>query len=402
MVFSGQWVRTIRSQKWIQQSRSIEHRNALLFSCGVATATVALYHVSTFAKYPRKITQNFSAIKDENGNAGTFRSNLDLIAKASAFSAFSQQPRTSSCEGLLYTETDFPDGYSEADRFKDVLRFHRSLLSDYIERWVLKSQSNNSSVAWPRNVPNADEIASLEMDYSFCQRSPNYRDSTQACQDLQFRIGSYYLASEDPDRQKKGFGLIKDLAERGHADGMCYYGILLNQGAIEGVDANPELAVVWWRRCVDFHRHIWAAYEMGVAFYTGEGVPENVDLASKFFRHAAHFGHAGAAYVLGDMLLNGVGVERDRATALEWLVTAAELGHPLAQERVIIVIQQEEEALEKGKSPVRHETLKWAKKPGREVLIERKYTVGGGPRNPTVLQRRKTVVKESVQNKGHA
>jgi TPR repeat protein len=187
-----------------------------------------------------------------------------------------------------------------------------------------------------------------------------------------------------------------------------YLGILLNQGKIEGVEENPELAVVWWRRCVDYHRHIWASFEMGVAFYTGEGVPENAALASRFFRQAAHFGHAGAAYVLGDMLLNGVGVERDRATALEWLVTAAELGHPLAQERVIIVIQQEYEALEKGDSipENKDETLKWVNNPdnkrAREVQIERRYTIGGGTRNPVVLNRRKTIVKESLQDEGRS
>jgi len=147
---------------------------------------------------------------------------------------------------------------------------------------------------------------------------------------------------------------------------------------------------------------------MGVAFYTGEGVAENIALASKFFRQAAHFGHAGAAYVLGDMLLNGMGLERDRATALEWLVTAAELGHPLARERVIIVIQQEYESLSKGKGLPDHreETLKWMSNPdakrAKEVLIERRYTIGGGTRNPEVLRRRKTTVKESLHGKGKA
>lgn len=63
-------------------------------------------------------------------------------------------------------------------------------------------------------------------------------------------------------------------------------GILLNEGNIEGVEANPKQAVVWWRQCVDYHRHIWASFEMGVALYTGEGVAENPALASKYFRQA--------------------------------------------------------------------------------------------------------------------
>ena len=69
----------------------------------------------------------------------------------------------------------------------------------------------------------------------------------------------------------------------------CSLGILLNEGNIEGVEANPKQAVVWWRRCVDYHRHIWAAFEIGVALYTGEGVAENPVLASKYFRQAGRF-----------------------------------------------------------------------------------------------------------------
>eukprot|EP00523_Entomoneis_sp_CCMP467_P005543 CAMPEP_0168748004 /NCGR_PEP_ID=MMETSP0724-20121128/15951_1 /TAXON_ID=265536 /ORGANISM="Amphiprora sp., Strain CCMP467" /LENGTH=494 /DNA_ID=CAMNT_0008795817 /DNA_START=154 /DNA_END=1635 /DNA_ORIENTATION=+ len=329
---------------------------------------------------------------------------------------------------LLYTEKDFPDGYTESDRFIEVLRFHRSLLPDYIDRWIINNNNHpTKTMSWPTNVPSAQDIHSLQMDFHFCQRSPNYRNMTQTCQDLQFRIACYWLSTAtSPENQQKGFHLIKDLAERGHADGMCYYGILLNQGTIPGVEAQPEQAVVWWRRAVDYHRHIWACYELGVAFYTGEGVPENAPLASRFFRRAAHFGHAGAAYVLGDLLLNGNirrrrsgsgdsgdsgsanddGIPRDRATALEWLVTAAELGHPLAQERVIIVIQQDSAAYEdtngQGLWPeTKEETLKWTSHPdspqARQVLIERRYTIGGGTRNPIVMKRRKTVVEESVQ-----
>ena len=145
---------------------------------------------------------------------------------------------------------------------------------------------------------------------------------------------------------------------------------------------------------------------MGVALYTGEGVAENAVLASKVFRQAAHLGHAGAAYMLGDLLLNGVGVDRDRASALEWLVTAAELGHPLAREKVMVIIRQDYESLERGDtgSKGHTETLKWVSNPdnkqsGKGFLTERRFTIGGGSRNPEVLKRRTTIVKESRQEK---
>lgn len=181
-----------------------------------------------------------------------------------------------------------------------------------------------------------------------------------------------------------------------------YTGIILHEGRVVGVEANPQQAVVWWRRCVDTHRHITAMYELGVAMYTGDGVPENTEFAVILFRRAAHLGHAGAAYMLGECLLAGVGVERDRGDALEWLVTAAELDHQLARRRVFVVLNQDYEMLDAGKGASERkakEAEKWVNASNEEkvraVNIERRFSVGGGSRNPAVLAKRKTIVQES-------
>jgi TPR repeat protein len=68
-------------------------------------------------------------------------------------------------------------------------------------------------------------------------------------------------------------------------------GILLNEGLIPGIDINPQLAVVWWRRCVDTHGHINATYELATAYYLAEGVAENATSAVRYFRRAANLGH---------------------------------------------------------------------------------------------------------------
>lgn len=168
-------------------------------------------------------------------------------------------------------------------------------------------------------------------------------------------------------------------------------GILLNEG--RGVDLNPNQAVIWWRRCVDSHKHITATYELAVALYTGEGVPEDVSLAVDLFWKAANLGHAGAAYMLGECLLDGVGVERDRADALEWLVTAAELGHRRARSRVLTVLQHDYELLNAGQVDSED---KWVDEEEEQTVnIERRYTIGGGSRNPVILANRKSKVEES-------
>ena len=173
----------------------------------------------------------------------------------------------------------------------------------------------------------------------------------------------------------------------------------MNEGIVQGIEASPEQAVIWWRRCLDYHKHIWSTYELAIAFYTGEGVPEDTVKAVSYFRKAAHLGHAGAAYMLGELLLDGVGASRDRAGALEWIVTAAELGHYKARQRVLAILQEDWEDIQLGKGITDQE---WSglsdEEKAKAILLERRYTIGGGSRNPEVLQRRKTKVCESRQD----
>jgi len=195
------------------------------------------------------------------------------------------------------------------------------------------------------------------------------------------------------------------------------YGMCLNEGRA-GLDPNPQQAVVWFRLCSDMHFHPQAAYELGVALYTGEGAAEDEAAAARMFRRAADTGHPAAAYMLGDCLLDGVGVERDRAEALEWLVTAAELGHRGARSRVLAVLERDD-AKDYGQfTDASRQTLKdsvptqtgvassESKTPEerdqsegrfqqRGATFERRFTIGGGARNPVVLARRRTIIKES-------
>ena len=143
-------------------------------------------------------------------------------------------------------------------------------------------------------------------------------------------------------------------------------------------------------------------YELAVAMYTGEGVPENTEFSVILFRRAAHLGHAGAAYMLGECLLDGVGVERDRGDALEWLITAAELGHQVARRRVFAVLNEDYDVLDAGKAESERklvEAEKWVNASDEEkvraVNVERRYSIGGGSRNPEVLARRRSIVAES-------
>ena len=143
-------------------------------------------------------------------------------------------------------------------------------------------------------------------------------------------------------------------------------------------------------------------YELANANYLGEGTPESPETAVKLYRRAAHLGHAGAAYMLGECLLDGVGADRDRENALEWLVTAAELGHVLARKRVFAILMEDYENLDAGQANeqrTQEEAEKWInlreEQKVKRVNIERRFSIGGGSRNPKVMERRRTKVRES-------
>jgi len=309
----------------------------------------------------------------------------------------------------------FLDQADEAQRFEQCLAYHRSLLRSYHSRWDwANAQGRIPTTSWPRNIPSDEDAGAIMTDLRFCARSPNFRSDKDYCDRLRFRVGSYLLMKIDPESQKRGLKIVRDLAERGHADGMCSYATCLNDGRA-GLDPNPQQAVVWWRLCADMHSHSQSLYELGVALYTGEGCPEDESQAVRFWRSAANLGHPSAAYMLGDCLLDGVGIERDRAEALEWLITAAELGHRGARSRVLAVLEKENDRDYGSFTDASRQTLKKSvlqsqqngvalsgeirdEKEGsfqQRVSIERRYTIGGGSRNPVVLARRKTIVQES-------
>ena len=74
-----------------------------------------------------------------------------------------------------------------------------------------------------------------------------------------------------------------------------------------------------------------AQFNLGIAYYTGEGINQDKKEAFKWFQKSAHQGHATAQANIGAMYLNGEGVEANQEKAIEALKKAAELGSKDAQ-----------------------------------------------------------------------
>jgi hypothetical protein len=74
-----------------------------------------------------------------------------------------------------------------------------------------------------------------------------------------------------------------------------------------------------------------AQFELGAAYFSGQGAPPDYAIAASWFRKAAEQGDAGAEYGLGGLYSEGAGVPKDYATAASWYRKAAEQGNDGAQ-----------------------------------------------------------------------
>lgn len=117
----------------------------------------------------------------------------------------------------------------EEEKFLDTLALYRRWFDDIRKQWDI---SKPASTQWPNNIPQKEEVSALELDLQLYLKAN--QKHTRRCQDLQFRIASYYLFREKTiEQQKKGFQMVKELAIDGHPDGLCLYGKSYQYGVVE-------------------------------------------------------------------------------------------------------------------------------------------------------------------------
>jgi TPR repeat protein len=75
----------------------------------------------------------------------------------------------------------------------------------------------------------------------------------------------------------------------------------------------------------------FAQVNVGIMYYSGQGVPQDYGEAAKWYRLAAEQGNAIAQGNLGFMYYSGQGVPQDYGEAAKWYRLAAEQGNPTAQ-----------------------------------------------------------------------
>ena len=111
------------------------------------------------------------------------------------------------------------------------------------------------------------------------------------------------------------FAATKKDAESGDADAQNNLGGMYDNG--QGVPQDVAEAVKWYRLAAD-QGYAMAQYNLGVMYDNGQGVPQDDAEALKWYRLAADQGQADAQFNLGVMYYNGQGVPKDLIEAYAW------------------------------------------------------------------------------------
>ena len=70
-----------------------------------------------------------------------------------------------------------------------------------------------------------------------------------------------------------------------------------------------------------------AQYNLGILYFTGQGVAQDFEQAFKWTKEAAEQGHLNAQFNLGSLYLDGQGTQIDISEGINWVTQAAKSGH---------------------------------------------------------------------------
>jgi localization factor PodJL len=114
-----------------------------------------------------------------------------------------------------------------------------------------------------------------------------------------------------------------------------------------------------------------AAYEVGVRFAEGKGVPQNLDEAAKWYDRAAQAGIIPAIFRLGTLYEKGMGVKKDVDTARRYYVQAAERGNAKAMHNLAVL-----DADGGGNGPNYKSAAQWFRKAADRGVADSQFNLG--------------------------
>ena len=114
-----------------------------------------------------------------------------------------------------------------------------------------------------------------------------------------------------------------------------------------------------------------AAYEVGMRFAEGKGVPQNFDEAAKWYDHAAQAGLIPAIFRLGTFYEKGLGVKKDHDLARRYYLQAAERGNAKAMHNLAAL-----DADGGGKGANYESAANWFRKAADRGVADSQFNLG--------------------------
>jgi localization factor PodJL len=114
-----------------------------------------------------------------------------------------------------------------------------------------------------------------------------------------------------------------------------------------------------------------AAYELGMRFAEGKGVPVNLDEAAKWYDRAANAGVVPAIFRLGTFYEKGLAVKKDVDIARRYYLMAAERGHAKAMHNLAVL-----DADGGGKGANYKAASQWFRKAADRGVADSQYNLG--------------------------
>ncbi len=222
--------------------------------------------------------------------------------------------------------------------------YHQGLLGIYLRSGEagcavnLKLAGDWSRVAWAKGHPfGAYNLANLAI------LKGGFEEATQLYQDaallLQRKasdgdaVAMYCMGEIDfqviPTNVKRAIEFFKGSAEMGYPPAQATIGTLYLKGLPGLLEKDYRKGISMLSDAVT-QKSLTARFNLGMAYYNGDGVPKDKLKASQWLEVAVRQNFSEAQYTLGTMLVEGGGVKRNTNRGLSLLEAASSQGHKLA------------------------------------------------------------------------
>mgnify|MGYP003979202457 FL=1 len=194
-----------------------------------------------------------------------------------------------------------------------------------------------ASQGHPFGSYNLANLAMLDGDFETATRM--YQDAALLLQRQASEgdpVAMYCMGEIDfqviPTNVVRALGLFKRSAESGYPQAQATIGALYLKGLPGLLEKDTKQGISMLSKAV-IAKSLTARFNLGMAYYNGDGVPKDVVKASQWLKLAARQNFSEAKYSLGLLLIDGEGgIRKNTTEGLSLLRQAADQNHQLARE----------------------------------------------------------------------